>query len=201
MASSSEYPYRAPSSVHALLDMIKSTQRQLADLRSNLLKMAGIHAEPGKIIIAGDLEVVGGIKNDQLAHPTAMGSSWNRAGGFAVPASWTDLTSCQIVVPEGFDHMQFHAVATVNARNDGPSTQYLIGHIRREDGVSTYGSVTARTTLPTGYWGTVVLAYAWGEAVVPGATHTFTVEGWSGGFGANVDNEARIEVTATFTRA
>jgi|SRR5665647_1346576 len=146
----------------------------------------------------------GSLGNDMLAHPIAQDSDWGTTSNFPVTGTWTERASATIVVPAGFTRMQFYAIASVTARNDVGSTQYLMARIRSQvNGAGElYGGVEAMATVPNAYWATVLAPQNWGMAVVGGASWRFWVEVWTGGgtWSADPVHYARIEVAATFSR-
>ena len=159
----------------------------------------------GAMAVTGTLSLPAGIiDNDALAHPLTQDSDWGTTSNFPITSTWTERASATIVVPAGFTRMQFYAIASVQARNDAGSTQYLMARIRRQVDAAgaVYGGVEPMATVPNAYWATVLAPYNWGETVAGGQSHRFWVEAWTGGgtWSADPSDYARIEVAATFSR-
>lgn len=205
-----------------LLKELREVKQRLAAVeRGAPLKSAGIGVnENGMVVdssldVAGDLNVSGNtaitgtlslpngiIDNDALAHPLGMGSDFAVTTGFSLPNAWTSYATTSITIPAGFTRMQFTALGVVTAMNTTPGTEYLITAIQRTVGGNVYGSVRTRQMVPSGFRATGFVPYVWSEDVVPGQTHTFELQAWTGGptWAADVDNHSRIDVSMTFTR-
>ena len=209
--SPQQFPYKGSDGITQVLDVIERQKRELDEMRNNLLKTAGISVEPNRVRFTGDVRIEGTlslpagiIDNDALANPVEFGSDWGSAGSFALPNAWTEQASCSILVPDSFTMMQFSAMATITARNDFGSTQYLMARVRSQrNGAGTiFQGVEAQATVPDLYWATALAPQIYSTGVTGGDTWRFWVESWVGGgtWTADPNHYARLELSATFSR-
>lgn len=210
MSESAEFPRHPRDGVERLVEEVRALRREVSELRNNLLKQAGMSVEPdlvrfgGAVAIEGTLSLPAGIiDNDALANPMTFRSTWGSSEAFAMPGGSVALAHCQITVPAGFTEMLFYTTASLRARNDEGSWEFLRARIDYQINSTgpIYSTVPTRVDVQNGRPGTVVVPGIWSESVTPGDVWRFWVDGWTEEpWSADPDNYAVLEVACLFTR-
>lgn len=191
--------------VAALIRRIEELERRVTEVGSaDMLRTAGIRAQPGKLIIAGDLEVPNGkIKNAWLESPLNPKSGFGNEDSFALTTTPTARGAWTITVPDGYTNAFVVVNAYLQAINNSGSTQYIFvrAYAVDTDGTPHWGTRT-RDTLADGFVGTPQ-AYLAREldGLTPGEDLTFYAEvNASAAIAADALNFAGGEALAIFTR-
>lgn len=158
------YP-QTPASTNAALAMqLRKLEQDMRDMRSNLLRAAGLQAEPellrvlGSLVVEGDLSVPNGsISNDALSNPTTYRSSYGTETPIAYTTSAVPLALNGVTTPTGYTEATVTAFATCKAYNQTGSTQYVYVRmsVRRGSGYTEWSGYQ-QFTLPAGFQGTGV---------------------------------------------
>lgn len=198
-ATPQDFPGQPRDGVAALVQRTRDAALEMRDRFNNLLKNAGISVEPGKLIIAGDLEVVGGIQNDQLASPVTYGSDKTFSAGDATTTVSTLMATASIVVPEGYTKALVTAFSDGMAVNSTGSADYLYVKttIGAYSGGENYTRVDAGTADGTSHTATTDLTGLVGGDTIQCGVYTRTL---NAGWAANAANLWRVQAAVLFSR-
>lgn len=209
---SAEYPRPAGDGVRQLVDRIRSLEREVGEMRSSLLRQAGMSVEPdlvrfgGAVAIEGTLSLPAGIiDNEALAKPVLYGATWAEEENFSVPttAAPAEIASCEYTIPEGFSRLRFSMLGTCRVRNSSGATVYAyLGPRRRMADGTVYGGHSQQITIADGFVGTLMAAYIFSADVSPGEVVEFFLHvSASAPLAADpVTHSARTEVALDLTR-
>lgn len=151
-----------PDPFASLAKQLADLRRQIDDATAQVLRMAGLRAEPdllrvlGSLVVEGDLSVPNGsIDNDALANPVAFGRAGGGVSVASVPASATALTDYTIVAPAGYSQAIMMVVGTLSGYSNSGNTsgyfyvQATANSTAMNNTTSTYASAGSPFAPPT----------------------------------------------------
>lgn len=200
----------------SLVRDIADLRRRIDDSTAQVLRMAGLRAEPGALLVEGALNVtgpmtVGGtlslpagiIDNDALANPVAVASpGWAHNNGYALPTAAGQVVQASItfIVPSGFTQALIYAGVTDTGVNSTTSAASMISKLNIS-GTSGQGFDSA--AIPAGSrgfcaanWAMLLTGLSGGSVIVVSSSPYASNATWA----ANSYNQTTLNAFCIFLR-